>query len=284
METRWSDTGARFLVVLSWQDAPEIAGPLLLGELPAAWVTSLPQSFRVDSRYRISASDPHWNPAGHERAAQFLYGAITARDLLPDLGLEPWPEAANLFEAMQLEGMNEADPHRPVDSTQFAHEVTARVDMTKLNESTARQIHGGIHGDGTVAPYAALVLKRNTQSRLHLVGQTLGKAELEGVKVKVYADEILLDTMVLPRFGALDRTIPLPAAILQRPTFDVRFAAEDFAYQGDVLRLCGVFRLLVAEVLPQARQWSRFALVRSLLGLTRRHRLVNVTSHDDVQR
>ena len=243
-------SGARFLVVLSWQDAPEIAGPLLLRELPTAWVTSLPRSFRADSRYRISSSDPHWNPAGHARVAQFLFGAISARDLLPDLSLEPWPEAAELFETMHLEGINEADPQGSVDTTRFASEITARVDMTRLDETTARQIDGGIQGDGTVAPYAALVLRSKGHSRLHLVGETLGKAELEGMKVEVFADEILLETMVMPRLGTFDRTIPLPAAIVHRPTFDLRFAADDFAYLGDDLRLCGAFRLQVAEVLP----------------------------------
>jgi hypothetical protein len=34
------------------------------------------------------------------------------------------------------------------------------------------------------------------------------------------------------------------------PNLQARFAADDFAYLGDDLRLCGAFRLQLAEVLP----------------------------------
>lgn len=235
--------GIPYLVVLSWADEPQIAAPRLLEGLPDDAVTFLPESHRRDSRFRISASDPHWNPRGHARVARFLYGAIEKRHLLAETDLEPWSDAAELFRSLHREGFQQAYPDPPFQPSRKIRSLRTVVDMETLDEHAARQIYGGIQGDGLVAPYAAVLLKRDGATHLRVEGEATGRSELAGTEVRLFADEIPLGAVTLPEEGPVEARWPLPPEILERASFDARFVADDYAYFGRNLRLCGVFRL-----------------------------------------
>lgn len=249
LEGHLARSGIGYLVVLAWKDEPRIAGPHLLGDLAEEEITFLPRSHRLDRRFHVARSDPHWSPEGHERVARFLMGAIEERGLLPGLELEPWPEAVELFQTLHREGVEEADPRRLPDLADLVETLDSKVDMKNLNEQVARQVYGGVMGNGMVAPYAAILLGRGSGRRIRILGATLGRAELEGTRLAIFADEVLLTTVTLPRKGRLDLEFPLPKEILERPSFDVRFVADNFAYVGRDLRLCASFRLKSVEVL-----------------------------------
>jgi hypothetical protein len=240
--------GASYLVLLSWEHQPEIAARHLTADLDEESVLYLPASFRRNRENRLSRSDPHWSRTGHDRVAQFLYGAIRARRLLPSLQLRDWPEATSLFERLRAEGADEA--LTPFDPERLAEQLAARIDLAGLDERAARQIYGGVYGDGMVAPYASLLLPRREGTRIRIVGHSLARPELRDVTVNIFADEILVGRLAVPPSGAIEALYQLPRQVIARPSFDVRFVTGDYVYDPKDIRRCVVFRLDLLEVLP----------------------------------
>lgn len=243
--------GAGYLLVLDWADQPRTAAHYLAAELPPESVIFLSDSFRRDLRFRISDSDPHWQRAGNEQVARFLYGAIAERRMLEDLDLAAWPEAAAVFHEIDGQGRTESHPGEPLDLDVPAWDevIAEAVDFRRLTEQTAPQIYGGVDKEGLVSPYASVLLARKGGGRVHIVGQALEAPELRGATVRIFADELPLGVVRLEPGSPVEQNYPLPAAVRSRPFFDVRFTADDWVYAGPNLRHCVVFRLERLETL-----------------------------------
>src|SRR5262249_48155184 len=152
--------------VLSWADQPKTAARYLPAQLPKRSTLYLPDSFRRDLRFRISNSDPHWTRAGYEHLAKFFYGAICDRKMLAPLQLSPWPEAEEIFHQLSTAGLKEADLDSPLDTSAWRSRLAPAIDFQHLTEVTAPQVYGGVGSDGLVAPYASVLLNRQSGTRV----------------------------------------------------------------------------------------------------------------------
>ncbi|HVQ24721.1 MAG TPA: hypothetical protein VMV01_06080 [Planctomycetota bacterium] len=235
-------SGGRYLLLVNWHGYQAVAARHLAPAVPEAEVAYLSKEFYRDARYRISEADEHWNPAGHEQVAQVLYGLITTRGLLPQLQLAPDEEAAAL--ARQMDAAGRADAQRPDgDPEQIARGfVGPAVTFPAPGADSAGQVYGGIDKDGFVAPYAALVLRRDGNS-LHLTGRCLARPELDGATLSVFVDELPLARIAIAAGSSVDRTEPLPAELRERPFVAVRLSCDDFVYDGPELRHTICFQL-----------------------------------------
>jgi len=235
-----SEAGGSYLLLVSWEDEPAVAWRHFRQGLPERGVVFLPQSFRSELRNRISKKDPHWNPAGHDHLAKFLYGALRDRHLLSELGLGGWPEAEEIFRTVNRQGLAEAEAEPPPDASR---QIDDAVDFSHLNQRTAPQIDVGVDKEGLVSPYAAVLLRRGDGRRIEVHGEALAARTLRGKKVRIWADEVELGAVELAPGRPIDLSLPLPPPLLGRSFFDLRFAADDWVYSGPELRHCVTFRL-----------------------------------------
>lgn len=242
--------GARYLHLFGWSFVNPAAARFLAPALTPEQVAWLPPSFSNDLELRLAKNDPHWNPRGHEQVARYLFGLIEARDLLPELELRAWPEAVAL--AAQL---NDAERARVEAPTTYAKWAGARptpavFDLAAVDRDSASLVHTGVDGDGTLGPYASILLARDGGTRLRVVGRCLDRPELDGGEVRVSLDEHELARIPLRAGEPVDLTLTLPPALLERDWLTLRFVADDYAYAGDTLRHCVSFQLARAALEP----------------------------------
>lgn len=236
-------TPPRYLLVANWGRSSSALHANLGTFLPDGAVFYLPERFREDPALRLSPGDPHWNPAGHARMAEVLYGLIRERGLLPQLDLAPWPEAERLAADLGAEGWIEAQGYpRLVQGT--LRDLQSWIATASIDERAARQVLIGLDREGLVAPYASLVLGRDRrQERLRLRGRALPDAGLEGARVRVLVEEHELGEFELHTDQLVDEVWTLPAALAEHPAVGVRLQADDFVYRGPSLRHCVTFQL-----------------------------------------
>lgn len=188
-----------------------------------------------EERYRVSATDPHWNRSGQERLARFLFGAIQTRALLPGVDPAPWPEATAELE-------QHAEVRRELAAfTPRGPRIAARLE-------DPRQIYGGIDAASLVSPYASLVLAPSGGSELHVVARCLERPELDGATVEIFVEDRPVGTFELRAGTTVDRSWPLPDELARRDYVNVRFVSDDWAYVGNERRDCKSFRLDAVEV------------------------------------
>jgi hypothetical protein len=237
-----TQAGGRYLLLINWHGYQAVAARHLAPAVPEAEVAYLSKAFYRDSRYRISEADEHWNPAGHEQVAKVLYGLITTRGLLPQLQLEPDEEAAALARQMDADGR--ADAQRPDgDPEQIARGIVGpAIAFPSPGPESAGQVYGGVDKEGLVAPYAALVLRRDGNT-LHLTGRCLQRPELDGATLTVFVDEVPLARIAIAAGSSVDRTDPLPPELRERPFVAVRLSCDDYVYEGAELRHTVCFQL-----------------------------------------
>ncbi|HZL98757.1 MAG TPA: hypothetical protein VFD43_00765, partial [Planctomycetota bacterium] len=242
--------GGRFLLLINWHGYQAVAARHLAPAVPADEVAWLSREFYRDPRYRISESDEHWNPAGHEQVAQLLYGLITARGLLPQLQLAADPAAEEL--ARRIEAAGRADVERPDGDPERVAAAIIGPDIAFPSPGADRagQVYGGVDSAGLVAPYAAIVLARRDGGTLHVQGRCLPRPELDGATLTVFVDELPAMSIELAAGASVDRREPLPAGVRERPFLAVRFSADDFVYEGAELRHTVCFQLQRLAIEP----------------------------------
>lgn len=223
--------GGRYLHLFHWGELTAAAAEQLAPRLEARQVAFLPSSFHQDLDYRLSAGDDHWNPAGHERVAQVLYGLIRRRGLLPDLELAAWPEVEPLAEALVRDGLAEANA-----GSETPRGVAARFVVGDLTARVASQVHGGIDREGRVQPLATLMLSCQGRTALRVVGAGLERPELSGLTVAVSVEGRPLARFQPTPGQAFEHLWTLPEDLRERLVINVRFQADDFAYTGADLR------------------------------------------------
>ena len=72
----------------------------------------------------------------------------------------------------------------------------------------------------------------------------LPRPEMDGARVRVYADELELGSFELRAEQPAVETWDLPQALLAREVLSVRFEADDYVYAADDPRHCIAFRLV----------------------------------------
>jgi len=235
--------GGLYLHTFHWGGVNTAAAVHLASRLRHEQVAWLPASFEHDLAVRISKSDAHWNPEGYAQMARFFYGVIRERELLPALRLAPWPKARELFRTLQAEGRDAATSPEALKAQRNARKVPSELDMTKRTVASSSTVHGGIHADGTMGPYASVVLARREAGSLRVTGACLDRPELDGGTLNIFIDAIKVASVPLRAGEPVDLSVPLPESVAERPWLSVRFVSDDYVYTGNSLRECASFIL-----------------------------------------
>jgi hypothetical protein len=243
-------SGGRYLLLINWNAYQIVAGRTYAARLPPAEVAWLPWSFYDDARWRISAADEHWNPAGHARVGLYLHGLILERDLLPGLNLRPHAEASALARELDAAGRAEAGREDFLPTQIGRQGIGPAIDTSAWTRDSAGQVYAGIDREGLMAPYASVLLARQGGGTLRVTGRCLDRPELDGVTLHVFVDDAPVLAVPLAAGRAVDESVPLTPAARERSHVAVRFVADDFVYTGPALRQCICFRLARLAIEP----------------------------------
>jgi hypothetical protein len=231
------ETPVPYLLVSHWFSVHNIFHEQIGRYLAPEQQLYIPKAISDDLKLQIKG-DGHWNAAGHERMARLLFGTIRARNLLPKLALEPWPEVEEEAASEAQSGWEEAQ--LPIT----VHRLQPALEPATFDDSSGRQIHGGVDKDGLVSPFAALVLGRPVRAtNLRLSGSFLPDRVLAKKTVRVFVEEFELDPLTIEPGATIEESRPLPAETRGRIDLGVRFECDDFVYRGQDLRHCVVFLL-----------------------------------------
>lgn len=236
--------GGQYLHVFHWGSLNAVAAQRLTRGLTFQQALYLPNAFAANPAWRQSDVDEHWNPVGHEQVARLLFGVIRERGLLPTLELAAWPEVDTWTQQMVARGRTAAF------APDGLPEIEGRSVFTigELTPTTASQAHAGIAADGTLSPYASLMLRSRKARTLTIKGTCLDRPELDGKTITVSLDEVPVGKIRLSAGRSVERTVKVPWAVNGRPWLTVRFVADDYVYEGDDLRRCVSFRLQSLEL------------------------------------
>lgn len=230
-------SGAQYVFVLNWSPAT-YAGYELLGRgRDDARLLLLSEAFATDARHRLSESDPHWSVEGHRKVASLIYGAITARGLLPVLDPAPLEEHTRTFEELQAEGLRDA--RATTIEAELARRLTSfrsRLSLPPSSDSGLSQVHAGLDKQAQVAPYFSAFLATRGGATLRIRARDLGRPELAGRRVAIQVDELRVGEITLQRDGEHDVAIALPASLRPRPLVTIRLVADDYVYLRDLRR------------------------------------------------
>ncbi len=244
------DRGVSYVLVVNWPRAKPILRKFLEGRL-ASEVVYLPSEYHRNKEHWSLPTDPHWNRAGHENFARFLYGFIRQRELLPMLDLAAWPEVENdTAEALSI-GEEEAreDPHpwrvQP-------ESIATHLDFRNADADTMAHVYAGIDDRGNVSPYASLILRNASGQSLRILARGFERPELDGARVAVLVDELDVGDFRIVAGASIDRVWQLPAAVRERSHLSVRFEADDWVYSTEPPRReCISFILEDVEILAK---------------------------------
>ncbi len=227
--------GGRYVLVLNWMGMQPIGLERLTASLRPDQVAMLPFALFKDLRLRLGPNDGHWNQAGHEAVATYLYGIVRSRNLVGALKLDAWEESEALLYRWTAQAENELrDRRRALAGAERPRLVNAIV-TNALDPTTAAQIHGGLFRDGA-GPYLSVILARAGGDRLRIDGVFLDEPALAHATVTVCVEELEVQRVAY-RPGApfvVEQT--LPAALQGREFLNVRLQTDDFVYGGPDLR------------------------------------------------
>jgi len=203
----------------------------------------MPSSITKDDRYRNSERDAHWNRAGHELAAHYIYEAVRKRGLLPALRLDVVPEATAVAGRLLPEAEEEIAKPPSLKKLIERRTIAPELRFDRIDDDAAAQVNGGVGQGGVVSPYASILLRCEGRRRLRLAGHGLGRTEIDGVHVAVFVDEASLGKLTVAAIGAFETTFELPPEVAERPFVSVRLQSDDFCYAPPDLRHDVVFAL-----------------------------------------
>jgi hypothetical protein len=248
--------GCSYLVEVNWNNYVQVAGKNLAGKLPDDELLFLPLEHYFNPAFRLSKADEHWNPAGHEEQARLLFGAIRAHGLLPSLRLTAWPEAEQHAADTWKQGNAEAFAKGQLESRLARQNVTSSIQAGSWDANTAGEVYTGVTADGTVSPFAIVVLAGAGGTRVHLTGAALARPEMDGATLHVLVDGAEAGTQVLHSGQPFDFSAPLPPTAAGHDWLAVRLTTSDYVYDGADLRHCVSFRMQRLAIEKQARDAS----------------------------
>lgn len=229
--------GGRYVMVLHWSACAPAAGEQLVQGFPPRQLAVLTREFWNRQELWVADQDPHWNPEGMREVAELLYGLIQRRALLPGLALPSAPEADRMVDECETSGL-ELLGQGVGDAWLEALRIDARVDALALAQEEPGHFHGGIDAQGRLGPYASLLLVNHRARALAVRGRGLERPEIDGLVLKVYADEVLLHEFAVRAGQPFAGRWPLPPEFDRREAIDARFEASDYAYVGEDLQHC----------------------------------------------
>lgn len=235
--------GCGYELIVNWNAYQVVAGQSFARRVPAERVHWLSWAFYRDPAFRISEGDEHWNPDGHRRLAEYLYGLIRARGLLPGLQLAAWPAADASYAELHGTGLDESARLGGLPAQLERQQVGSVIDLRAMTRDSAGQVYGGIDKDGFVGPWAAVVLARGAGDTLALDGAHLDRPELDGALIRVEVDEVEVARLVARAGQRVALRVELPAALDGRAWVAVRLVSDDFVYDGADLRRLVCLRL-----------------------------------------
>lgn len=234
------ESGARYVVLLKWW--PPSAGAMLTTGLRPDQIAYLSPEFSSDRRMWVSETDSHWNLLAQQRVARLCYGLALQRDLLPGLGLEPWPEAEAEVEAIHGEGVRQAASGTIRAKMVAGLELSSELDFSAGDTGPAEQVYGGIDRTGRVSPMAALVLDGAGCSAIEITGEGLPRPDLGGV-AELFVEEFRVGEIALGHPAPFTLRWPLPPELEGRRYLGVRIVADDYAYVQEKDLRCVAFVL-----------------------------------------
>ena len=230
--------GANYLFVGAWGPNNNVVERDVAPHLAPRELAYLSHRTFIRRGYRLSQGDPHWTEEGHAYAARVLYELIRERDLLPQIELAPWDEAAEALATELRTTREEIDDFDP-----RADRLAVGLDFAQMTPDLGRQVLGGVDQHGRVGPYASLILRRGGP-RLRLSAKALPRPEIDGATVRVFADEFELGDFELRTGETSTLGWDLPAPLMERDILSVRFETDDYCYAGENPRHCTAFRLI----------------------------------------
>jgi hypothetical protein len=245
--------GGRYMLLVKWSQLVGGARDHLAAALPGVEVLYLPHAFSQAREHILSESNLHWNRAGNEAVARFLYGWLHKQDVLPALGPGAWDEATTLYERVRAEGDLEA-ARAPSGEAMAARPPLGSVldfsQFKKMAPERAAQIHGGIDQEALAAPYASVVLARAEANGVVVAGTALPRPEIDGAELTVYTDDEPVGALRLQAGRDFEVRAALPPAVRARPFFSVRLRTTDYVYAGPERRNCVALRLRQIAAVP----------------------------------
>ena len=247
--------GGEYLLGLAWGADNAIAARQLTPGLDPTQVLLIAGGFSNEREHWVAPDDRHWNAAAQGRLARLLYGVLLRRSLLEQLRLPPWADAESEVGAIHEAGLAElalleAHDRSGRPRADRVARLTEPADARAAGDDEGVHFHGGLWRDGSVSPYASIVLRNTPRGSLRLRGRCLDRGELDGARVEVWVEDSLAGSFELRRGRALEESWPLPEATAERAFVTVRLKAEDFVYAGDDLRRCVAFELDRIETAP----------------------------------
>ena len=238
------ESGGHYVLVINWMKKLPVGHRELAAGLAENQIALLPFSLFQNEDLKISKKDGHWNPAGHERVARFLYSFIQQNDLLPQLSLRSWDVANQIFESMTEDALAQMAEYAPV-----ARPNLSELDFRELDIEEASQIYGGVLGM-YVSPYMSVVLARENGKFLQIDGKYLDSPSMAGSTVEVYVEERKLATLSVIPGRPFQIEAALPADLVERPVLNVRLVTDDYIYMGEDLRTTmslGIIRIAIVQ-------------------------------------
>lgn len=238
------DTGGSYLLVIAWDSYNPMAKKYFAARLRDEQVAFVSRTFTADLRFRIDASDRHWNRAGHERMAQLIYGLVVERGLLSPAKPAPWDVAAQVVREVHLPGLGEAghvDRYEAALRARAEAQIASSVDLTRLKQRAAKQVYGGIDAAGHVAPYATLILANRKAGTLRVRGRRFPAGPLQGAQTRVFLDEFEVGVLALSGPEIFDERWEVPQDLALRPYVSVRFESSDYALVDVAKGSCAAF-------------------------------------------
>lgn len=236
--------GGRYQLLVNWGSRNPVFHEHVarhLREDQRLWLT--PEAFS-DGSMILGPGDSHWSPKGHRRIARLVFGAITARGLLPALTLEPWDKADVEMAALHERGTPVAgDLERLLESVLTDPPLRASLDLAAMGPADSRQAYGGVDSDGKLGAYAAFVLSAAGARTLRVSGSFLERPVLAGTPVRVFVEEQQVGTIEVRASGDFDESFALSDAIGDRDFVSVRFESDDYVYVDLRSYSCRVLKL-----------------------------------------
>ncbi len=241
--------GGKYLLLSAWETYSPMVAAHLASALRDDQVAYVSTGFTQDLRYRVDATDRHWNRAGHEQIARLIYGLAQERALLPEQELPIWPAAQAAVASIHNSGAQEAAHVAEYEALLFEKaksQIQASVNFAKLTRLAAKQVHAGVFEGGLVAPFASVILANDGAQTLSLRGTRLAGPALEGARAEVRIEGLPVGWVKLWTPDAehnFEQQFAIPKEVLGHAFVSITLTSNDYVYADLASGRCASLRL-----------------------------------------
>jgi lysophospholipase L1-like esterase len=235
-------SGARYVLVSHLASFSGKAWRYLKDVLAEKEFAVLPTRLHSQEDLIFSPSDTHWTRKGHELVARLLFTLIRMLDLLPELHLEPWPEAEEACTPEIQKAWKDA-MRLPKWYWKPPQEGLSSLEPATFTDLEWRHVYTGLDKEAQVSPFASFYLAREGQPTLMLRGRALERPELARARVQVSVEGIPVGEHELAPGQPFEVRFALPAEIKRSGGIAVRLETSDYVYTGPNMQHCISFVL-----------------------------------------